>query len=45
MSFGFGAGDFIAIIKLAHKVRRDFAGAPDQFQQITAKIRNLAIIL
>ncbi|KAM0812495.1 hypothetical protein AB5N19_12486 [Seiridium cardinale] len=45
MSFGFGAGDFIAIIKLAHKVRRDFAGAPDQFQQITAEIRNLAIIL
>ncbi|KAK9772537.1 putative Ankyrin repeat-containing domain protein [Seiridium cardinale] len=38
MSFGFGAGDFIAIIKLAHKVRRDFAGAPDQFQQITADL-------
>ncbi|KAH8194682.1 hypothetical protein TruAng_011151 [Truncatella angustata] len=45
MSFGFGVGDFLAVIKLANEVRKDFAGAPDQFQQITAEIRNLAIVL
>lgn len=37
MSFGFSAGDFLAIIELANKIRRDFVGAPEQFQQITAE--------
>ncbi|KAF7541629.1 hypothetical protein G7054_g471 [Neopestalotiopsis clavispora] len=45
MSFGFGVGDFLAVIKLGNDIRRDFADAPAQFQQITAEIRNLVIVL
>ncbi|KAF3012972.1 hypothetical protein E8E14_004221 [Neopestalotiopsis sp. 37M] len=45
MSFGFGVGDFLAVIKLANDIRKDFADAPEQFQQITAEVRNLAIVL
>jgi hypothetical protein len=32
MSFGFGVGDFLAVIELANKIRKDFAGAPDEFK-------------
>lgn len=35
MSFGIGVGDILAVIKLATKVRKEFAGAPDQFKAIT----------
>ncbi|KAK6073153.1 hypothetical protein SCUP515_07016 [Seiridium cupressi] len=45
MSFGFGVGDFLAVIKLANEIRTVFAGAPDQFKQITADVRNLSIVL
>ncbi|KAI1876773.1 uncharacterized protein JN550_000845 [Neoarthrinium moseri] len=45
MSFGFSVGDFLAVIKLANGVRKDFAGAPDQFHQISSEVRNLAIVL
>ncbi|ETS85826.1 hypothetical protein PFICI_03851 [Pestalotiopsis fici W106-1] len=45
MSFGFGVGDFLAVIKLASDIRKDFADAPEQFQQINAEIRNLVIVL
>ncbi|KAH8193937.1 hypothetical protein TruAng_011895 [Truncatella angustata] len=45
MSFGFSVGDFLAVIELANRVRKDFAGAPDQFQQITHEIRSLTIVL
>ena len=27
MSFGFGVGDFIAAIQLAHKIQKEFGGA------------------
>lgn len=37
MSFGFGVGDFLAVIELANKLWKDFAGAPAQFQQITTE--------
>ena len=37
MSFGFGIGDFLAVIKLANKVRKDFVGAPKQFQEISTE--------
>lgn len=37
MSFGFSIGDCLAVIELAKKIRKDFAGAPEQFQQITAE--------
>ena len=35
MSFGFSVGDFIAVLKLANKVRKEFAGAPSQFKSIS----------
>ena len=35
MSFGFSIGDFLAIIELISKVRKDFADAPNQFQNIS----------
>ncbi|KAK6859710.1 hypothetical protein PG995_003346 [Apiospora arundinis] len=41
MSFGFSVGDFLAIIELANKIRKDFASAPKQFQDISVELRNL----
>jgi hypothetical protein len=32
MSFGFGVGDFLTVIQVANKIRKDFAGAPDEFK-------------
>jgi hypothetical protein len=32
MSLGFGVGDFLAVIELANKIRKDFAGAPNEFK-------------
>jgi hypothetical protein len=40
MSFGFGVGDFLAVIELTNKVRRDFASAPNQFRGISAELVN-----
>jgi hypothetical protein len=34
MSFGFGVGDFLAVIKLASKIRKDFVDAPHQLSAI-----------
>ncbi|KAI1758603.1 hypothetical protein GGR53DRAFT_235544 [Hypoxylon sp. FL1150] len=39
MSFGFGVGDFIAAFELVNKLRKGFAGAPDQFQQISNELK------
>ncbi|KAI3337266.1 hypothetical protein HD806DRAFT_518169 [Xylariaceae sp. AK1471] len=41
MSFGFSVGDFLTVIELVNKVRKDFAGAPDQFQHISNELRCL----
>jgi hypothetical protein len=35
MSFGFSIGDFVTIIELATKIRKDFAGALAQFKDIS----------
>jgi hypothetical protein len=35
MSFGFSLGDFVAVIGLANKIRKDFADAPTQFNNIS----------
>ncbi len=35
MSSGFGVGDFLAVIELANKVRKEFAGAPSQFNDVS----------
>jgi hypothetical protein len=32
MSFGIGVSDFLAVIQLANKIRKDFAGAPSEFK-------------
>jgi hypothetical protein len=34
MSFGFGVSDFITVIELANKLRREFVAAPSQFKNI-----------
>lgn len=41
MSFGFSVGDFLAVIHLVNKVRKDFVSAPDQFRQISNELRSL----
>ena len=35
MSFGVSIGDFISVLTLANKLRRDFVGAPSQFNSIS----------
>lgn len=34
MSFGFGIGDFITVLGLANKIRKEFVDAPSQFKNI-----------
>ncbi|KAH8727136.1 hypothetical protein GQ44DRAFT_128599 [Phaeosphaeriaceae sp. PMI808] len=45
MSFGFSVGDFLAVIQLANKIRKDFVGAPSQFSDISNVLRSLSIVL
>ncbi|RSM08732.1 hypothetical protein CEP52_004457 [Fusarium oligoseptatum] len=45
MSFGFGVGDFIAVLELVNKVRKDFQSAPSQFEDISNQVRSLSIVL
>ncbi|KAF5242673.1 hypothetical protein FANTH_8582 [Fusarium anthophilum] len=45
MSFGFGVGDIIKVAELCHKLRRDFADAPRQWQEINNEMRSLSIVL
>lgn len=35
MSFGFSVGDFLTVAQLANKVRKEFVGAPSQFNGIS----------
>jgi hypothetical protein len=35
MSFGFSAGDFIAVIQLAGKLRKTFVSCPSQLKAIS----------
>jgi hypothetical protein len=35
MSFGFSVSDFLAVIELTHKIRKEFIGAPSQFKNIS----------
>jgi hypothetical protein len=35
MSVGFGVGDFLAVLELTNKIRREFVGAPTQFKDIS----------
>ncbi|GLB16234.1 hypothetical protein AtubIFM61612_006078 [Aspergillus tubingensis] len=45
MSFGFGVGDFLAIIQLANKIRKDFVEAPAQLRDLSDEVRNLSIVV
>ncbi|TEY86542.1 hypothetical protein BOTCAL_0006g00220 [Botryotinia calthae] len=45
MSFGFGIGDILAVIELSKKIRKDFADAPSQFEDISLEVRSLSIVL
>ncbi|KGO62622.1 hypothetical protein PEX2_046480 [Penicillium expansum] len=45
MSFGFGIGDFLAIIQLANKTRKAFVDAPAQFKSISDEVRSLSLVL
>ncbi|CAG8889738.1 unnamed protein product [Penicillium egyptiacum] len=45
MSFGFGIGDFLAVIKLANETRKAFVEAPVQFKSISDEVRSLSLVL
>ncbi|KAH7310535.1 ankyrin repeat-containing domain protein [Stachybotrys elegans] len=45
MSFGFSVGDFLAVLTLANKIRKDFSGAPAQFKDIAQDVRSLTIVI
>ncbi|KAJ5131543.1 uncharacterized protein N7515_007582 [Penicillium bovifimosum] len=45
MSFGLSFGDLVSVVTLANKLRKDFVGAPIQFNSISREVRTLAIIL
>ncbi|KAE8165265.1 hypothetical protein BDV40DRAFT_297588 [Aspergillus tamarii] len=45
MSFGFSIGDFLAVIELANKIRKEFVDAPSQFKAINDEVRNLSFII
>ncbi|RSL48629.1 hypothetical protein CEP54_012835, partial [Fusarium duplospermum] len=45
MSFGFSAGDFLAAVQLAHKIRKDFSGAPSQFKSLSDETKLLSMVL
>ncbi len=45
MSFGFGIGDFLALLELVNRVRKDFIGAPDAFKAISDDVRAFSIVL
>ncbi|KAI2709040.1 hypothetical protein CBS147332_6099 [Penicillium roqueforti] len=45
MSFGYSAGDFLAILKLANDLQRRFAQAPRQYKAITDEVESLSTVL
>ncbi|GLB07263.1 hypothetical protein AtubIFM57258_002592 [Aspergillus tubingensis] len=45
MSFGYGVGDFLALVKLAKAIRVRFVSAPDQFRHISEASKTLCNVL
>ncbi|KAJ4312000.1 hypothetical protein N0V84_010155 [Fusarium piperis] len=45
MSFGFSAGDCLATLQLARKLRKDFKGAPKQFESLSKETKTLSKVL
>ncbi|KEZ41303.1 hypothetical protein SAPIO_CDS7403 [Scedosporium apiospermum] len=43
--FGYSVGDFLAVLKLANQIRKQFVQAPQQFQAISIELRSLTIVL
>ncbi len=35
MSFGFSIGDIVAVAQIAHKLRKEYTGAPSQFKNVS----------
>lgn len=40
MRFGFGVGDFLAVIELATKIQKEIAGAPSQYKALSDEVKN-----
>ncbi|KAI9926266.1 hypothetical protein MW887_004730 [Aspergillus wentii] len=45
MSFGYGVGDFLAILKLTNNVRKRFINAPAQFKAVSDDTKTLSNVL
>lgn len=45
MSFGFGVGDFLAVIKLTTQAYRSWKGACGEYSEITGELNSLSIVL
>jgi hypothetical protein len=45
MAFGFGVGDFLAVIELADEVCGAYRDAPGQFQAISDEVLSLQLVL
>ena len=45
MSFGFGVGDCICCIKLAHKVWKNCRDAPEDFRAVSTEVASLELVL
>ncbi|OJI79444.1 hypothetical protein ASPTUDRAFT_130991 [Aspergillus tubingensis CBS 134.48] len=45
MSFGYGVGDFLAVVKLAKAIKVRFVSAPDQFRHISEASKTLCNVL
>ncbi|GLA41419.1 hypothetical protein AnigIFM63309_009509 [Aspergillus niger] len=45
MSFGYGVGDFLAVVNLAKTIKERFVNAPEQFKQISEASKTLCNVL
>ncbi|KAJ4386811.1 hypothetical protein N0V93_009709 [Gnomoniopsis smithogilvyi] len=45
MSFGFGIGDFLAVIELVTRLRKDFADAPSQIRDLSTELKTFSFVL
>jgi hypothetical protein len=45
MSFGVSVGDFVAVLSLANKLRKDFVGAPSQYRSIAKEFVPSAYVI
>lgn len=43
MSFGFALGDFLAVINLADRLRKDWLDAPEEYKAICVRLGQRAL--